>query len=310
MSRGALAFTLQLAVSLVLLVLLARRVPFHDAADALGRLRPGTLASCVALSLVGYWGRARRWSILLERCGVTLPSRTSYRLTLVGTFYGLVTPGRVGEFARVLHLDAPRTATLSSAVWDRVADILILELLCVPAFLFVPAWRGPLLLTYLALVAFTVAGVVALGNPAVLRGVARIVPVLARPAERWAGYSRGLLLGGVGVASFGWGAFFYVFNYAVAWLLIRDLVPHASPLLLVGLPVIPLLGNLPVALGGLGLREQVSASVFGQFGAGAANGAVFSLLLFTTVTLLPGLLGFLASALPGVRGNSVETTRP
>ena len=129
MSRGALAFTLQLAVSLVLLVLLARRVPFHDAADALGRLRPGTLASCVALSLVGYWGRARRWSILLERCGVTLPSRTSYRLTLVGTFYGLVTPGRVGEFARVLHLDAPRTATLSSAVWDRVADILILSLI-------------------------------------------------------------------------------------------------------------------------------------------------------------------------------------
>ena len=310
MNRPGVTLLIQLAVSGILLALLLRRFPLHEAVGALSQLKPATIAAGVALSLIGYWGRARRWSILLQRCGVHLDALSSYRLTLVGTFYGIATPGRVGELARVLHVPASRAATLSAAVWDRIADVVLLELMCVPAFALVPAWRGALLLAYLALVVATIAGIACLASPRTMALAARLVPVLRHPAARWSETSGQLLRSGIGLASFGWGAFFYVFNYAVAWLLIRDLVPHASPLLLVGLPVIPLLGNLPVALGGLGLREQVSASVFGQFGAGAANGAVFSLLLFTTVTLLPGLLGFLASALPGVRGNSVETTRP
>jgi len=297
-SRASLALLLQVAVSLTLLALLVRRLPLHEASGALARLKPATLAAGVALSLVGYWGRARRWSILLERAGVHLGALASYRLTLVGTFYGLVTPGRVGELARVLHVPASRAATLSAAIWDRIADVLLLELLCVPAFALVPAWRGPLLLGYLGLVAATLASIAALASPRLMAAAARLVPALARPAERWSTVSRRLVRSSL-AASLAWGAFFYVFMVAAAWLLLRDLSPLASPLLLTGLPVIPLLGNLPVALGGLGLREQVSAAVFSDFGAGAATGAVFSLSLFVVVTLVPGLLGFAASLVRG-----------
>ena len=111
-----------------------------------------------------------------------LSTAASYRLTLVGTFYGMITPGRVGEFARALHVQGPRAAMMASVVWDRVADVLILETLCMPAFVFVPAWRGPLLWAYLGLVAFTLAGVTLLGSPAAARGVGRWFPFLAGPA--------------------------------------------------------------------------------------------------------------------------------
>lgn len=301
MKRARLGFVLQLAVSLGLLALLARQVPLHDAGAAFRRVAPGTLVVAAALAMVGYIGRARRWSLLLARCGVKLSTAASYRLTLVGTFYGMITPGRVGEFARALHVQGPRAAMMASVVWDRVADVLILETLCMPAFVFVPAWRGPLLWAYLGLVAFTLAGVIVLGSPAAARGVGRWFPFLAGPAARWGGHSQSLLRGGASLASFAWGGFFYVFVYAAAWLLLRDLAPGASPRLLLGLPVIPLLGNLPFALGGLGLREQVSASVFRQFGAGAATGAVFSLLWFGVCTLVPGLLGLLIAVTPWAR---------
>ncbi len=301
MNRSRVGFVLQLLVSVVLLVALARQVPLHEAGAALARVRLSTLVTCVALAMVGYWGRARRWSLLLDRCGITLSASASYPLTLVGTFYGLATPGRVGEFARILHVSAPRSATLPSVVWDRVADILLLELMCVPAFLLVPAWRGPLLMAYLVLVAFTLSGIALLASPAALRAAARLVPALAGPLGRWTDHSRSLLQGGVSVTSFLWGGFFYVFMYLVGWLLLHDLAPGESAALLLGLPVIPLLGNLPVALGGLGLREQVSAAVFGLFGAGAATGAAFSLLLFSVMTLLPALLGFLAASVWGAR---------
>jgi uncharacterized membrane protein YbhN (UPF0104 family) len=309
-SRTQIAILLQLAVSVVLLALLARRIPIAHATAALARLRPGTLAVCVALALLGYWGRARRWSLLLERSGVRLPALECYRLTLVGTFYGLATPGRVGEFARILHVGAPRSDTLPSVVWDRVVDVLILEALCIPAFVAVPAWRGPLLWMYATIVLVTVCGIALLSSPAALRGLTSVVPWLARPLRRWTEHSPGLLRRGVSGAGILWGLFFYAIMYVVATLLLRDLAPGASLRLVIGQPVIALLGNLPVALSGLGLREQVSAALFEQFGAGAATGAAYSLLVFVVLTLVPALLGFLASSAWARRRPSENGARP
>jgi uncharacterized membrane protein YbhN (UPF0104 family) len=306
MNRARAALLLQLTVSVVLLAVLVRQVPLSAVGATFRRVRPAMLVSAVALAMVGYIGRAKRWSLLLGRCGITLSTRASYRLTLVGTFYGMMTPGRVGEFARVLHVRGPRSAMLASVVWDRVADVLILEALCIPAFMLVPVWRGPLLWAYLGLVAFTLAGITLLGSPAASRFAGRVLPFLAGAAERWNESSRGLLRGGAGLASFAWGGFFYVFVYAAAWLLLRDVAPGVPPRILLGFPVIPLLGNLPVALGGLGLREQVSAAVFQQFGAGAANGVVFSLLLFGVSTLVPGLIGLIVASSPWGRSGARE----
>ena len=74
MSRPQVAILLQLAVSIVFLVLLARRSPLAEAAAAVARVRPGTLAMSLLLALVAYWGRARRWTLLLERSGVKTES--------------------------------------------------------------------------------------------------------------------------------------------------------------------------------------------------------------------------------------------
>lgn len=308
MKRGSWGLLLQLVVSLALLALLARRVPLAETLAAFRRVRPLTLIAATLLSLVAYWGRAWRWSSLLARAGVTLPPMTSYALTLAGTAYGLVTPGRVGEFARILHMRLPRSRTLPSVIWDRVGDLLLLEIMSIPAFLAIPAWRGVLFLVYLAMVAATFALVLALDRPAFATRLGRLVPPLAPPLARWTEQSTGMLGSRafrVGLLS---GLFFYAFIYAGAWLLVRDLAPQASPLLVLGFPIIPLLGNLPIAFGGLGLREQVSASIFGGFGAGAAIGPAFSLLWFAVATLVPGLVGLALAPTPWARvGPALET---
>lgn len=299
----------QAAISIALLALLVRKVPLADAAAAFARVKPLTLAAALALSMIGYYGRARRWTLLLERAGLAMRTWTGYVLTLVGTFYGLFTPGRFGEFARVLHVNAPRSRTLPSVVWDRVTDILLLEILSLPGFLLVPAWRGPLLALFAAVVAATVGGILVLSHPAFARTAARALPFARRPLEAWAESSEGIVTSSAFLSSLGLGLLFYAFSYANAWLLLRDLSPGTSPMLMLGLPVIPLLGNLPIAFGGLGLREQVSAAIFGQFGAGAATGAAFSLLWFLTMTLLPGLLGLALKALPTGRGPATVESR-
>lgn len=304
MNRSALTLVLQLAVSAALMALLAQRVSFGDAFAAMARVRPGTIAAAIALALVGYWGRAYRWAVLLRRAGIAMSRTRGYVLTLVGTGYGLVTPGRVGEFARVLHLDRGRGQSLPSVVWDRIADVLLLECMALPAFVAIPQWREQYLGAYLGVVAVSLAGAWLLDHPALLDALVRRLPFLESRTRGWRAQSSGILSSAAFRAGLAGGAFFYLCSYLAAWLLVREVTPEAPPLLLLTLPVIPFLGNLPVAFGGLGLREHVSATVFTQLGVAAAAGPAFSLLWFATATLVPGLVGLLLSPTPWARGDS------
>jgi uncharacterized membrane protein YbhN (UPF0104 family) len=117
--KGVPALLLQAGVSAALLVWLLQRIPVADVTAALGRLRPGTLALAIALTLVSYLGRAQRWAKLLSRAHLKLPLGRAWCLTLLGVGYGLVTPGKVGEFARVLHLGVPRRRR--SPRWSGIA---------------------------------------------------------------------------------------------------------------------------------------------------------------------------------------------
>ena len=299
--KGVPALLLQAVVSAVLLVWLLQRVPVADVTAALARLRPTTLALAVALTLVSYLGRAQRWAKLLSRAGLRLPLGRAWCLTLLGVGYGLVTPGKVGEFARVLHLGVPRAQALASVVWDRATDVLILEALALPAFVCVPAWRGPVLWLFAAVVGVTLALVMLLESRRVQGAVARALPFAAGPLARWQAASTGTLASQAFRAGLAGGAFYYAFNFAAGFLLLRDLVASVPPALLLGFPIIPLLGNLPIAFSGLGLREQVSAALFAPLGAGAAAGPAFSLAWFAVATLAPGVLGLLLAPTPWAR---------
>jgi glycosyltransferase 2 family protein len=300
---------LQVAVSGTLLVLLAGQVPITDMLTAMDRLQPGTFAASLALVLVSYLGRAQRWAALLARTGARIHGVTAYCLTLTGVGYGLVTPGKVGEFARALHLNAPRSRALASVVWDRVTDVLLLETLSLPAFLLVPAWRGPVLWLYSAVVAGTLGLVVILESASVQALAERLLPFAAGPLASWRDASTGTLASRAFSVGLAGGLFYYVFNFAAAFLLLRDLVPAAPARLVLSFPIIPLLGNLPIAFSGIGLREHVSAVLFHEIGASTAAGPAFSLLLFTVATLTPGLLGLVLAAIPWARPN-VKRDRP
>ena len=296
--RRPLAIILRIAVSAGLLALVATRLDWREALAALARVRATTLLLCVGLALVGYWGRALRWSYLLRHAGVAVSNPESYRLTLVGIFYGLVTPGRVGELARAFHLDAPGERTLPSVVWDRFADVLLLELLSIPAFAVLglrgsaaPRGAGLLLWLYLAVVGVTAAAMIAMDSPRLIAGLARRVPRAAGRLEAWRAGATGMLRSRAFARGLAAGLFFYALNFAGASLLLDRLAPGHPGALVLMFPVIILLGNLPIAFGGLGLREQVSAMAFARLGAPAAIGPVFSLLWFLVISVLPALIG-------------------
>jgi uncharacterized membrane protein YbhN (UPF0104 family) len=93
------------------------------------------------------------------------------------------------------------------------------------------------------------------------------------------------------------GVAFFAVNFTGAFGLAVAVSPGVGPGILLLFPVIILLGNLPVAFGGLGLREAVAASAFAREGLDPAAGPALSLAWFACVTLIPGVLGFVVQQL-------------
>jgi hypothetical protein len=292
---------IQVAVSVLLLWLVFVNVDDREALAALARLSPVTVALAIALSLAAYVFRAARWTMLLRRAGLSLSGWTSFRLTLLGVLYGVVTPGRVGELARVLHLNLPRARALPSTIWDRVADVLLLEAMALPGFILVPAWRGPVFWAYGVVVAATLVVAIVLDSRRAMEWIERRAPARWRFVAQWRSGATDMLTTPAFHRALLAGLAYYVLTFAGAWFLLRELEPGAPAILALSFPIIPLLGNLPIAFGGLGLREQVSASLFRSVGAVAAAGPVFSLVWFGVATLVPGLVGLALSYGPWAR---------
>jgi len=98
---------------------------------------------------------------------------------------------------------------------------------------------------------------------------------------------------------------YYVVNTVVFWLVLMSISPSINPVIALSLPLIIIMGNVPISISGLGVRELVSVTVFSAFGDSAAYGFSASLILYLLTSLLPGLVGSLFT-LGGVRPYEAE----
>ena len=84
----------------------------------------------------------------------------------------------------------------------------------------------------------------------------------------------------------------FTISFIVAFVILKSLDFSANYLLIFSLPIIILFSNIPITISGTGLREFITVYSFTQLGAVPELGFSFSLILFLTTILLPGLIGF------------------
>ena len=79
--------------------------------------------------------KAFKWKLLINSCDINYPLAKCVSAWLVGFSVGLITPGRIGDFFKVLYLKKSENTTfgvpLATVVADRIADILILFILAI-----------------------------------------------------------------------------------------------------------------------------------------------------------------------------------
>lgn len=116
---------------------------WDDFRSGLERFPLADVPLLIALSLVNYLLRFGRWSLYLSRLSISIPRRESGAL-FFAVFAMVVTPGKLGEVYKALHLrdvrGVPLPAGLSILAAERLTDVMAVLLLAAAGL---PWWTGP-----------------------------------------------------------------------------------------------------------------------------------------------------------------------
>ena len=110
---------LQILVSLVLLVLIGMRLDLRQLLSTVREAAGLPLIWAFALGGVILVIKLGKWHSLVRRLIPDLPFKTSATSYLIGLGVGILTPGRVGEVARVAYFPAPQqNLWVTRVIWE------------------------------------------------------------------------------------------------------------------------------------------------------------------------------------------------
>ena len=279
-------------LTIILFMVLFIKVNFLDVVKIIFSLNSVYLIGAFLLVPVLYIIRTVRWNLFLHFFGINLQFFESFKIIIIGTFYGLITPGKVGELGRAYHVPEKKVLTLPTIVMEKLVDISTLVGLSLLTINICFTKNSIMLLIILLCLAAVVLGVILLTNAKLIFLMLRFFGIESNDCDQFTQNFRKLLrnhpiLG----KSFLLSLLYYCVCYLISYFVIIS--AGFNPIVLITFPIIILMGNIPITISGLGLRESIGSLLFIYLGDTAANGFVFAFLLFIIITVIPGIFGYI-----------------
>ena len=105
----------------------------------LSDIRPGYLLAAMFFILLQVSLKAYRWNYLKKRQKMRFSLKDSFLMYLSSLYLGIITPGRVGEFSKILYLKKKGHGMAKSSVSvviDRLGDLIFLVLVGIGGMFF------------------------------------------------------------------------------------------------------------------------------------------------------------------------------
>lgn len=311
MNRKRLFDLFKVAVSLVLITLLLRKIGVQDTERTIRAANPYYLLGATALSLIGVVLRAWRWQTLLSALGVTVPLRELTSLNFIGFLFNNLLPSGIGGDAVKMYelsrYSDQATEAVSSVLVDRFCGLIVLQAIALTTLLFSPRMLDPLV-TFITVALFG-GSLVAVGlllNRRLWQGIGNrlksLAPIgsikmLRQLYESIHGYNRPALSKALGMS-----LIFNVTLIAMNYLVALGLGVNVSLwYFLLFVPITSVVLLLPISVGGLGVRESTYVLLFTSVGVPQTVAFSMSLLIAVIGTVTPGLIGGIIYILRGSR---------
>tara|TARA_Y100000310_G_C20700067_1_gene828942 strand:- start:3794 stop:4681 length:888 start_codon:yes stop_codon:yes gene_type:complete len=249
------------------------------------------LLTIIPVIILIYIIKIAKLKFLLKKVNIWVKFSKLSKISLIGTFYGLITPGKVGELGRAYYLNANKAKTLPPLLWEKLIDIFTLILLSNITIFFL--FKNINLLYISILLTLSVLIVVFLiTNEKTTSFVLTLIKIPKEKQEEYI-YTMSQVFKKEVLFKTLFLSFIYIGTaFLGALILLKSMDPLANPLLVFSLPLLMLFGNIPITISGLGLREFVTVYCFTHLGATAELGFSFSIIWFIMTVLIPGLIGF------------------
>jgi hypothetical protein len=286
------ASLMKMGLTIILFIVLFIKIDISEVLVILSSLHIGYYVLALIFIPLLYVIRTFRWEILLRAMKIKRPFSNLLLVLIIGVFYGLITPGKVGELGRAYHLKEKKTKTVPTILIEKITDIITLFVLSILTIsLFFNNYSGfeyvifaGALAIILVTWSLTSKNLISLfikpfklANEQVDEFVDSFLHIFKNRQIMYKTFFLAIC--------------YYVINYISAYFLLLAL--DIDPSTVIALPLVVLMGNIPVTISGLGLRESMGAICFILLGESGANGVSFSMMLFVTTTLLPGFFGYL-----------------
>lgn len=305
MSKKAIKIVLHLVGPLIFLYIISQ-ISFSNLLASFSVVNVWLILAAFLAMILEIFVKAIRWRVILASLDIHISKTKSVSLFWLGAFAGIVTPGRLGELAKVYFLknkgnDAFRS--FFSVILDRLIDIVFLLFLGLLIFAFYLRSLGSYLIVFgaAALLATVLIFVLldqrSLVNKLFGRLLKFVVPINFDDYNRftfakfWNGL-RGLKAGDLLHFSFyllaAW-LLYFLSRYLIALSLGLDLSFIDIAVVSVAIAIV---SALPISVAGLGTREAIVIYFFGLFGIKPETALLFSLLILVT-DLLSVACGFI-----------------
>jgi len=285
-------FAFKIFVSVLLFSFVILKLNLSEIVGILVNINIPLLILCIFIVPLLYLIRTLKWNLLLLSVGIKHSFLTVFRVLLIGMFYGMVTPGKTGEIVRAYYLGSEKSRTIPTIIWDKIIDIFVLLIFSVFSMLFLFNDANLYNAAFFLFIVFIVLTVAFL-NKNILDRLLSLVGINGASTEQFINTTHlikndiGLLLKLIILS-----ICYYIIAIILAVFVLKSLDIDGNLYVAFTLPIIVLMGNIPITISGLGLREYVTVICFEILGENPVIGFSFSIIVFVLITLIPGLVGY------------------
>ena len=296
--KSKLNSIIKVSVTIAILLFLFWKVEFNTVGfgETLRSVRTGYFLLSLLGVVIVLGIKSYRWRMLIHNEGVNYSAYKAFAAFMASDAIGIVTPGRIGEIARLYYVRQESDISFYSAfktiVSDRVFDFTMLGWFGLSGMLFYFKTFGdyPGLNYAIGVLVLIILGYVF--GIKFLELILKNKKVSRLPVIRFVYESLKAVLGKNTIAMWAITLVAYFMYFAFSWLIMISL--HLTPSymdVVFIMSIMSLSTIIPLSVAGFGTREATLVLLFAYYGLASETAISFSLLHFTAFFLWGGLIG-------------------
>jgi glycosyltransferase 2 family protein len=264
------------------------------------------LSIALILMVVFFTTQTLKWFVIARRQKITVPFKEAFKINLISSFYGFVTPSKVGSIVRMNYLKKYGGDTgkgISNFIVDKVLDLSSLFILVVGFGLLINQklvsenYFYFVLAMFIAMVSFFLIFYKKSNTQFLLKWIYRkFIPERLKDKTRtlFESFYRDMPSLGFLIFAFGINLLNWIVNYTVLYFTSLALgIDVKFSYFLIILPISTLVAQIPITINGLGTRELTMISLFGILGISAVKVFSMSLLSIVITNIIPSILAII-----------------